>query len=87
MVCFHACRCCFVEYIFGWNGLGKEIVEALNNLDLPVIMGSVLVISTTFVVINILVDIIYAYLDQTIIIPKMTILILFSSKINNEILL
>jgi ABC-type microcin C transport system permease subunit YejB len=63
-------------------------VEALNNLDLPVIMGSVLVISTTFVVINILVDIIYAYLDpQTIIIPKMTILILFSSKINNEILL
>jgi peptide/nickel transport system permease protein len=24
MVCFHACRCCFVEYIFGWNGLGKK---------------------------------------------------------------
>jgi peptide/nickel transport system permease protein len=38
----------------------------LNNLDLPVIMGSVLVISTTFVVINILVDIIYAYLDPKI---------------------
>jgi peptide/nickel transport system permease protein len=56
----------FVEFIFGWNGLGKEIVEALNNLDLPVIMGSVLVISTTFVVINILVDIIYAYLDPKI---------------------
>jgi peptide/nickel transport system permease protein len=31
----------FVEYIFGWNGLGKEIVNALNTLDLPVIMGSV----------------------------------------------
>jgi peptide/nickel transport system permease protein len=56
----------FVEFIFGWNGLGKEIVEALNNLDLPVIMGSVLVISTTFVVINILVDIVYAYLDPKI---------------------
>lgn len=56
----------FVEFIFGWNGLGKEIVEALNNLDLPVIMGSVLVISTTFVAINILVDIIYAYLDPKI---------------------
>ncbi|MBC8884486.1 ABC transporter permease [Flavobacterium piscinae] len=53
----------FVEYIFGWNGLGKEIVEALNNLDLPVIMGSVIVIATTFVVINILVDLVYAYLD------------------------
>lgn len=56
----------FVEFIFGWNGLGKEIVEALNNLDLPVIMGSVLIISTTFVVINIIVDIIYAYLDPKI---------------------
>lgn len=56
----------FVEYIFGWNGLGKEIVEALNTLDLPVIMGAVLVIATTFVIINILVDIIYAWLDPKI---------------------
>lgn len=56
----------FVEYIFGWNGLGKEIVEALNNLDLPVIMGSVIVIATTFVVINIIVDLIYAWLDPKV---------------------
>jgi peptide/nickel transport system permease protein len=56
----------FVEYIFGWNGLGKEIVEALNNLDLPVIMGSVIVIATTFIIINILVDLVYAYLDPKI---------------------
>lgn len=56
----------FVEYIFGWNGLGKEVVEALNTLDLPVIMGAVLVIATTFVIINILVDIIYAWLDPKI---------------------
>ncbi len=56
----------FVEYIFGWNGLGKEIVDALNTLDLPIIMGSVIVIATTFVVINILVDMIYAYLDPKI---------------------
>lgn len=56
----------FVEFIFGWNGLGKEVVDALNNLDLPVIMGAVLVIATTFVLITILVDIIYAYLDPRI---------------------
>jgi len=56
----------FVEYIFGWNGLGKEIVDALNNLDLPVIMGSVIVVATTFVLITILVDLIYAYLDPRI---------------------
>jgi len=56
----------FVEYIFNWNGLGKEIVNALNTLDLPVIMGSVLVIAAMFIVINILVDIIYGLLDPKI---------------------
>jgi peptide/nickel transport system permease protein len=56
----------FVEYIFNWNGLGKEIVNALNTLDLPIIMGSVLVIATLFIVINILVDIIYSWLDPRI---------------------
>jgi peptide/nickel transport system permease protein len=56
----------FVEYIFGWNGLGKEIVNALNTLDLPVIMGAVLVIATSFIIINILVDMIYAWLDPRV---------------------
>ncbi len=56
----------FVEYIFGWNGLGKQIVEALNELDLPVVMGSVLVIGFIFVLINILVDILYALLDPRV---------------------
>ena len=56
----------FVEYIFGWNGLGKEIVEALNTLDLPIIMGAVIVIATMFILINILVDIIYGVMDPKI---------------------
>lgn len=56
----------FVEYIFGWNGLGKEIVDALNSQDLPIIMGSVLIIAAMFVIINILVDIIYGWLDPKI---------------------
>ena len=56
----------FVEFIFGWNGLGKEIVNALNLLDLPVLMGSVLVIAFMFILINILVDIIYIKLDPRI---------------------
>ncbi len=56
----------FVEYIFGWNGLGKEIVNALNTLDLPVIMGSVIVIATLFILINIFVDIIYTWLDPKV---------------------
>lgn len=56
----------FIEYVFNWNGLGKEIVSALNTLDLPVIMGSVLTIATIFIIINILVDIIYGILDPRI---------------------
>ena len=56
----------FVEYIFNWNGLGKEIVNALNTLDLPVIMGGVIIIAFMFILINILVDIIYGLLDPKI---------------------
>lgn len=56
----------FVEYIFGWNGLGKEVVEALNKLDLPVIMGAILTIALMFIIINIFVDIIYGWLDPKI---------------------
>ena len=56
----------FVEYIFAWNGIGKEIVDALNKMDLPVVMGSVLLISVVFIIINILVDLIYAFIDPRI---------------------
>ena len=56
----------FVEYIFGWNGIGKEIVYALQTLDLPVIMGAVLIISIIFIIINIFVDIFYKIMDARI---------------------
>ncbi|WP_421754368.1 ABC transporter permease [Croceimicrobium sp.] len=56
----------FVEYIFGWNGLGKQIVDALNQLDLPLVMGAVLLIAITFVVISIIVDLLYAWVDPRV---------------------
>jgi peptide/nickel transport system permease protein len=56
----------FVEYIFGWKGLGYVMVNALNNFDMPVVMGAVLVISLIFVVVNIIVDISYSLLDPRI---------------------
>ncbi|WP_271855486.1 ABC transporter permease [Patiriisocius marinus] len=56
----------FVEFIFGWNGIGKEIVDALNKSDLPVIMGTVIVIASLFILINIFVDILYGWLDPKI---------------------
>jgi peptide/nickel transport system permease protein len=56
----------FIEYIFGWKGLGYIIVSALNNYDLPLVMGAVLTLSVIFALINILVDYIYAALDPRI---------------------
>jgi peptide/nickel transport system permease protein len=56
----------FVEFIFAWNGLGKEIVEALNLRDLPVVMGAVLVIAALFTIINMLVDVVYGLLDPRV---------------------
>jgi peptide/nickel transport system permease protein len=56
----------FVEFIFGWNGLGKVTVDALELSDLPVVMGAVLFIAMIFVVINILVDVLYAVLDPRV---------------------
>jgi peptide/nickel transport system permease protein len=55
-----------VENVFDWKGIGSVVVEALNNYDLPVVMGSTLVFATIFIVINVLVDIIYGILDPRV---------------------
>lgn len=56
----------FVEYIFGWKGVGKITVDALDKLDFPVVMGSVLVTASLFVLINILADLLYAIVDPRV---------------------
>jgi len=56
----------FIEYIFGWKGVGKVTVDALEHYDFPVVMGSVLMVSFFFVLINILVDILYTRLDPRV---------------------
>ena len=56
----------FIEYIFGWKGLGYVIVDSLNKYDFPVIMGCVLTIAVIFIIINTLVDILYGILDPRI---------------------
>lgn len=56
----------FVEYIFGWQGIGKITVDALEKLDYPVVMGSVLVAATFFILINILADILYGIVDPRV---------------------
>ncbi len=56
----------FVENVLNYQGLGKLTVTALLNFDIPLILGSVLFIACVFVVINILVDIVYAWLDPRV---------------------
>jgi peptide/nickel transport system permease protein len=56
----------FIEYIFSWKGMGYLLVNALQEFDLPVVMGGVLVIAIIFIVVNILTDIAYAILDPRI---------------------
>jgi ABC-type dipeptide/oligopeptide/nickel transport system permease component len=56
----------FVEYIFGWQGIGKLTVDALEKLDFPVVMGSVLVSATFFIIVNIISDILYGIVDPRI---------------------
>ncbi|OHX66317.1 ABC transporter permease [Flammeovirga pacifica] len=56
----------FIEYIFKWKGLGFKTIQAVEYLDLPVVMGATIFIAFGFVVVNIFVDIIYAALDPKI---------------------
>jgi peptide/nickel transport system permease protein len=56
----------FVEYIFGWNGIGKITVDALEKLDYPVVMGSVLLSACIFIIINVLADLLYRIVDPRI---------------------
>jgi peptide/nickel transport system permease protein len=56
----------FIEYIFGWKGIGKVTVNALEKLDFPVVMGSVLISATFFIIVNILADILYGIIDPRV---------------------
>ncbi len=56
----------FVEYIFGWQGIGKVTVDALEKLDYPVVMGSVLISATFFVFMNIVADVLYGVFDPRV---------------------
>jgi len=56
----------FVEFIFGWQGIGKVTVEALEKLDFPVLMGSILLTAFFFTVTNLLADLLYRVADPRV---------------------
>jgi peptide/nickel transport system permease protein len=54
------------ETVFGWPGLGKYTVDSVLRRDFHAVQGSLLLMATTFVVVNLAVDVLYAFLDPRI---------------------
>ncbi len=55
-----------VEYVFNWPGLSGFLVTAIENRDYPQIRGTVLVVATLFIFLNLLVDLLYMVLDPRV---------------------
>jgi len=56
----------FVEYIFGWKGVGRITVDALDKFDFPLVMGSVLLTAFIFIIVNLFTDLLYSWLDPRV---------------------
>ena len=54
------------ETIFGWDGIGRYAMEGILKRDYPVVMGTIIVGTSVFVLINLAVDIIYHWLDPRV---------------------
>jgi len=55
------------EAVFSWPGLGSLVIDSINRRDWPVLQGSLIIIGTSFVLVNVLVDAVYAYLDPQVV--------------------
>mgnify|MGYP000097270205 CR=1 FL=1 len=54
------------ETVFAWPGMGKLLIDALHNLDRPIIVAYLMIIVLVFVIINLIVDIFYSVLDPRV---------------------
>jgi len=54
------------EIVFDWPGIGRYAFQAATNLDFPAIMGVTLLIAFTYIMINLVVDILYGFVDPRI---------------------
>ena len=55
-----------IETVFGWPGLGRMVVKAIFDRDFPLIQGAVMIYAFTFVMANLIVDVLYTYLNPRI---------------------
>ena len=56
----------FIEYIFNWPGIGLLAINSILSLDFPMIQGTVLFTAVIFIIVNMIVDVIYAFLDPKV---------------------
>ncbi|MEZ5338894.1 MAG: ABC transporter permease [bacterium] len=54
------------ETVFAWPGMGRAMVEAINQLDYPVVLGGVMIMAVVFVVVNLIVDLTYGLVDPRV---------------------
>lgn len=56
----------FIEYIFNWPGIGLLAINSILSLDFPMIQGTVLFTAVIFIIVNMIVDVMYAFLDPKV---------------------
>ncbi|MGA2668585.1 MAG: ABC transporter permease [Ignavibacteria bacterium] len=56
----------FIEYVFNWPGIGLLAINSILSLDFPMIQGTVLFTAVIFIIVNMIVDILYAFLDPKV---------------------
>lgn len=54
------------ETVFSWPGLGRLMVDSIKSKDIPMVLGSVIFMAVMFSIVNLMVDIIYAFVDPRI---------------------
>ena len=55
-----------VETVFAWPGLGRLMVQSVNNRDVPLVLGCIVILSISYSVVNLLVDLIYGFVDPRV---------------------
>ncbi len=56
----------YIENVFSWPGIGQMLVNGIFTRDFPLVQGGVLIVATTYVVINVITDIAYVYFDPRV---------------------
>jgi ABC-type dipeptide/oligopeptide/nickel transport system permease component len=54
------------ETVFAWPGIGRLLVQSIGSRDYPMIQGCILLIATVYIAMNLVVDLIYGFLDPRI---------------------